>query len=118
MEKVAKIHGFVFTPEEEAMARAAVREAVRFMQHFGKGVRPRLHGEYYSPGTAPRYQEEEGWLRQETAALYCGIAATELDRAARRGSIDRRVYARRASRCYYEYRIADLDTYINRHGLA
>ena len=117
--KVKKVLGFIITPEDELRERAAKRAAILFMQSYGKGRQPRMHGEYYTPGTNPNNDREskKKWLPLETAALYCGCKAEYINNAGQCGIIERRVYKRNASRNYYEYNVADLDKFIRDNHL-
>lgn len=111
--------GFFITPEDEMRERAAIRSSILFFQTYGKGVKPRMNGEYYTPGTHQTKESEDSkkWLPLETAAMYCGCKAELISKAGQNGVIERRVYKRNASRNYYEYNIADLDKFIRDNHL-
>lgn len=110
--------GFVYTPEKERMYRQAIRSAILFMQTFGKGRKPRLHGEYYTPGYNPCEREDsEKYLPLEAAARYCGCSAVTLQRAAGKGLVIRRAYLTKGKKTYYEYSIQSLDAFIEERGL-
>lgn len=117
--RVKKVLGFIITPEDEMRERAAKRAAILFMQSYGKGRQPRIHGEYYTPGTNPndRAGDESKWLPLDTAALYCGCKAEVINIAGQEGIIERRVYKRNSNRNYYEYKVADLDRFIRANHL-
>lgn len=111
--------GFFITPEDEMRERAAIRSSILFFQTYGKGVQPRMHGEYYTPGTRRVEDKEDSkkWLPLDTAALYCGCKAEIISKAGQNGVIERRVYKRNANRNYYEYNVADLDKFIRDNHL-
>lgn len=111
--------GFFITPEDEMRERAAIRSSILFFQTYGKGAKPRMHGEYYTPGThqAKDSEDSKKWLPLDTAALYCGCKAEIISKAGQNGVIERRVYKRNANRNYYEYNIADLDKFIRDNHL-
>lgn len=111
--------GFFITPEDEMRERAAIRSSILFFQTYGKGAKPRMHGEYYTPGTRRVEDKEDSkkWLPLDTAALYCGCKAEIISKAGQNGVIERRVYKRNANRNYYEYNIADLDKFIRDNHL-
>lgn len=111
--------GFFITPEDEMRERAAIRSSILFFQTYGKGAKPRMNGEYYTPGTHQMKDSEDSkkWLPLETAAMYCGCKAELISKAGQNGVIERRVYKRNASRNYYEYNIADLDKFIRDNHL-
>lgn len=114
-----KILGFRITPEDEMRERAAIRSSILFFQTYGKGAQPRMHGEYYTPGTRRVEEKEDSkkWLPLDTAALYCGCKAEIISKAGQDGVIERRVYKRNANRNYYEYNVADLDKFIRDNHL-
>lgn len=107
--------GFVVTPEDEMRYRAAVRSAIIFMRKYGRGISPRVSGEYYAPGTKPQPEpsDEDKWLPIDVAAPYCGCDASVITEAGKRGHIERRVYKQTKCRIYYEYKVSDLDQFIN-----
>lgn len=111
--------GFFITPEDEMRERAAIRSSILFFQTYGKGAKPRMNGEYYTPGTHQMKDSEDSkkWLPLETAAMYCGCKAELISKAGQNGVIERRVYKHNASRNYYEYNIADLDKFIRDNHL-
>lgn len=109
--------GFWLTPEDEMRERAAKRDTILFMQKYGKGRQPRMHGEFYTPGTNETPQDSSEWLPLETAALYCGCKADIIEKAGQNEEIARRVYKKNKSRNYYEYLVTDLDAFIKRNGL-
>lgn len=111
--------GFFITPEDEMRERAVIRSSILFFQTYGKGVQPRMHGEYYTPGTRRVEEKEDSkkWLPLDTAALYCGCKAEIISKAGQDGVIERRVYKRNANRNYYEYNVADLDKFIRDNHL-
>lgn len=111
--------GFFITPEDEMRERAAIRSSILFFQTYGKGAKPRMNGEYYTPGTHQTKGNEDSkkWLPLDTAALYCGCKAEIISKAGQDGVIERRVYKRNANRNYYEYNVADLDKFIRDNHL-
>ncbi|MBD5357336.1 MAG: hypothetical protein HDR88_10085 [Bacteroides sp.] len=117
--KVKNVLGFLITPEDEMRERAAIRASILFFQSYGKGREPRLHGEYYTPGTNPdeTIKDEGKWLPLDSAALYCGCKEEVINVAGQNGIIERRIYRRNASRNYYEYKIDDLDRFIRDNHL-
>ena len=117
-ERVRRAFGFDFTDKDRANMRAAVRESIRFMEKYGKGVNPRMHGEYYSPGTSPDAEEaKKQWIHQEQATLYCGCSLDILNKAAQQEEIQRRLYKRSGSRNFYEFLVNDLDKFIVKNHL-
>lgn len=117
--KNKKVLGFVITPEDEMRKRAIIRASILFFQNYGKGSRPRMHGEYYTPGTHKTKNDENNnkWLPLDTAAIYCGCKTEVISQAGQNGVIERRAYKRNANRNYYEYNIADLDRFIRDNHL-
>lgn len=50
--------GWTFTPEEERMARRAIREANRYMSRYGKGVKTvQIDLSHYKNNPTPRITE-------------------------------------------------------------
>lgn len=118
-KKVKNVLGFLITPEDEMREKAAIRSSILFFQKYGKGREPRLHGEYYTPGTNPdeATKDEDKWLPLDTAALYCGCTEEVINFAGQNGIIERRVYRRNANRNFYEYKVDDLDRFIRDNHL-
>lgn len=112
--KIEKVLGFVITPEDKKRKRKAIRSSILFFQSYGKGAKPRMNGEYFSPGTNPAKKliVEDSWLPLNTAALYCGCKEDVINAAGQNGTIERRVYRRNANRYYYEYKVTDLNRFI------
>lgn len=116
--KVRKCLGFIITQEDEARERAAIRGAIRFFANYGKGAKPRMHGEVFSPEEDKETHKTKGvWIPQEQAVLYCGCTEKRLTAAATQGFIKRRAYKRSGNHLYYEYLCSDLDRFINEHHL-
>ena len=117
--KVKNVLGFLITTEDEMRERAVIRSSILFVQKYGKGREPRLHGEYFTPGTNPdeAIKDEGKWLPLDTAALYCGCKEEVINTAGQNGIIERRVYRRNANRNYYEYKVDDLDRFIRDNHL-
>lgn len=111
--------GFIITPEDELMERAAIRSSILFFQKYGKGREPRLNGEYYTPGTNPDEinKDDSKWMPLETAALYCGCKKEIINLAGQTGMIERREYKRIGHHNYYEYKVDDLDRFIRDNHL-
>lgn len=119
VRKPKKVLGFIITPEDEARERAAIRASILFFQTYGKGRQPRMHGEYFTPGTNPNEapSEREKWLPLEAAAMYCGVKEEIINLAGQNDMIERRVYKRSNTRNYYEYKVSDLDKFIRQNNL-
>lgn len=117
--KVKNVLGFLITTEDEMRERAVIRSSILFVQKYGKGREPRLHGEYFTPGANPdeAIKDEGKWLPLDTAALYCGCKEEVINIAGQNGIIERRVYRRNANRNYYEYKVDDLDRFIRDNNL-
>lgn len=115
---VGKCLGFVITHEDEARKRAAIRGAIRFFANYGKGAKPRLHGEVFSPDEDKETHKTKAvWIPHEQAVLYCGCTEKRLTAAATQGLIERRAYKRSGNHLYYEYLCSDLDRFISEHHL-
>lgn len=117
--KTKKVLGFIISPEDEIQGMSAIRSSILFFQKYGRGKKPRLHGQYYTPGTNPDelVKDESKWLPLDTAALYCGCKEEAINAAGQNGIIERRVYKRSANRNYYEYKVVDLDRFIRDNHL-
>lgn len=117
--RVKNVLGFLITPEDERRERAAIRSSIIFFQSYGKGREPRLNGEYFTPGTNPSemVKDDGKWLPLDTAALYCGCKEEVINTAGQNGIIERRIYRRNANRNYYEYKVDDLDRFIQDNQL-
>lgn len=113
-----QLFGFAFTQDDEERMAKAMRGADNFMEKYGKGQQPRLHGEYYAPNPASpnALYPSERWLTEQSAALYCGCSVAELAQAAKEGIVERRIYRRvhfykRSDQLYYEYKVESLDLF-------
>lgn len=117
--EVKNVLGFNISPEDEMRERAVIRSSIIFFQTYGRGDKPRLNGEYYTPGTNPNQEvmNDGKWLPLDTAALYCGCKEEVINAAGQNGIIERRVYRRNANRNYYEYKVDDLDRFIRDNHL-
>lgn len=110
--KTINVLGFRITPEDNRRARAAVRDAILFFDKFGKGSKD-ASGAVASVTDGTKTK----WLPLETAAIYCGCTVDEVKRAGESEIIECRIYRRSRSHCYYEYKLEDLDKFIQEHNL-
>lgn len=102
--------GFVFTEEENTMAKAAIKDANRFMATYGRGQRPRLNGEYYAPGT--NVVDNGKWLLENDACLFCGCTLKRLETASERGKVEKRLFRKYKGKAQYEYSLSSLEKFI------
>lgn len=109
--KTKKVLGFVITPEDEARAQFAMRQAVLFMETYGAGEQPRVGGECFPAGTNPNAKSEGRWLNVNSASLYCGCKREVIENAGREGLIERRPYTRSSHHIYYEYEVESLNQF-------
>lgn len=89
-KKPLYVLGFVFTPEELEREEAVKRSAVDFFKTYGQGAKPRMNGEYYTPGTSPEDLERTKiWVSRDTAVRMMG-GINRLRHYATKGKVERR----------------------------
>lgn len=89
---------FNYTPEQETRAAQSIKSAQEFMKIYGAGRLPRMHGEYYAPGTAPT---DGKWLPARAAMEFLGLTSSAFVKIA--SSLERRLYRSKNGRNYFEY---------------
>lgn len=114
-----KLFNLKLTENDIKRERACIRESIKFMEKYGKGNQPRMHGEYYIPGTSPSDMDKDKgeWLSEGSAAMYCGCLVDVLNKAANQELVERRVHLKGKRKNYYEYKISSLDDFIKKFGL-